>query len=292
MNNWNDPISPGTSSQPFGSQTAELAYGRAIDRNKRRRSTDGSFVHLVFKAYIAREVEKLKPRPELFTPHYRHMKPYQNALSLITTPYPKALANMAIAIGDCSAMLLFKQAIESIRSPGGCILSYIGRNMSHEQRIEAIYRLDLCMAHTRLARWLHIYKLCDDLSREAGGKDADGFVVLTNADLEQNSSRPLAQRGNPRYLEQSIMTRRMMDYANVNNNETTQNSMKRLRRIGQRLQLLVLRWGLGVLSLLDTTFTDELYEYPKVGLSVVQVLMKSKNNDCHRCRLPPIHKGR
>ena len=188
MNNWIDPISPSTPSQPCGSQTAESASERSNDRIKHRRSRDGSPFHLVFKDYIAREVEKLKSQPELFTSHISYMKPYQEELSSITTPHPKALANMVIAIGNCSAMLLFKQSIENIRSPVGYALSHIGRNMSHEQRIEAIYRLDLCMAHTRLARWLHIYKLCDDLSHEGGGKDADGFVILTNADLEQGSN--------------------------------------------------------------------------------------------------------
>lgn len=276
MNNWIDPISPDSSSQPSGRHRAELVSARGSDSNKRRNSREGSLVHIVFKAYISREVEKLKARPELFTPHYNHMKPYRDALSSIKTPHPKALANMAVAIGDCSAMLLFKQAIESIRSPEGCALSHIGRSMPHEQRLEAIYRLDLCMAHTRLARWLHIYKLYDDLSHEAGGKDTDGFVVLTNADLEQDSTRPLvpAQRGNPRNLEQTTITRRMMDCANVDNRggarlEKTKNSMKRLRRIGHRLQMLVVRWRLGVLSLLDTTFTDELYVHHKVGMRVI-----------------------
>ena len=271
--NWIDPISPSTSSQPCRRRRAELARARGNDSNKVRNSREGNLVHLVFKSYIAHEVEKLKHRPELFTPHYNHMKPYQDELSSITTPHPRALANMAVAIGDCSAMLLFKQAIQSIRFPDGSALSHIGRNMSHTQRLEAIYRLDLCMAHTRLARWLHIYKLCDDLSHETGGRDADRFVVLTNADLEQDPNRPLAiaQRGNPRNIEQTTITRRMMDYANVNcgdgvRPERFKTSMKRLRRIGQRLQMMVLRWDLGFLSLLDTTFTDELYVHHQAGV--------------------------
>ena len=276
MENWIDPISPSTSSQPCRRRRAELAPARRNDSNRSRNSKDGSIIHLVFKAYITRELEKLRFRPELFTPHYNHMKHYQDALSSIMTPHSKALATMAIAIGDCSAMLLFKQATENIRSPSGCMLSGIGRNMSHEQRMEAIYRLDLCMAHTRLARWLHIYKLCEDLTHQAGGKDAEGFVVLTNADLEQDPNRPhaSAQRGNPRNLEQTAITRRMMDCANMDNRgaarlERTQSSTKRLRRIGQRLQMLVLRWDLGALALLDTTFTDELYVYCKMRVQVI-----------------------
>ena len=271
-----DPICPSTSSQPYRRWRAGLASARGDDSKRHRDSRSQGIVHGLFKAYIDREAEKLKSRPELFTPHYNHMKPYQEALISITTSHPKALATMAIAIGDCSAMLLFKQAIENIRSPSDCILFDIGRSLSHEQRLKAIYRLDLCMAHTRLARWLHIYKLYEDMSHKAGGKYADGFVVLTNADLEQDSNRShaSARRGNPRNLEQSAITRRMRDCVDMDGRgsvllDGTQNSTKRLRRIGRRLHMFVLRWDLGVLSLLDTTFTDELCVYRRMGVQVI-----------------------
>ena len=220
---------------------------------------------MIFKVYFTREGEKLQNQPELFARHYGYMEIYQDALCSIKTPHQRALADMAVAIGDCSAMLLLKQAIESIRSSPAGGSFHVGREMSQKQRLEVIHHLDLCMAHLRIARWLHIYKLYEDLSRDVGGKDADGFVVLTNADLSRSSTEPrvLAQRGNPRNIEQASITRRMMDHAGMDNSggghlEKTKKSMKRLRRVGQRLQLLANRWGLGVLSLLGAGFTDDL----------------------------------
>ena len=48
-----------------------------------------------------------------------------------------------------------------------------------EQRLEAIYRLDIRMAHLRIARWLHIHKLYEALARDVGGRDIEDFVIVT-----------------------------------------------------------------------------------------------------------------
>ncbi|TKA68557.1 hypothetical protein B0A55_11213 [Friedmanniomyces simplex] len=117
------------------------------------------------------------------------------------------------------------------------------------------------MAHLRLARWLHIHKLYEELSRHIGGRDVDGFVVMIDADLGQTLSRPraLAQCGNPRNLELASIAERMMDHAGGSNGggaeqRKSKNSMKRLRRVGQRLQRMVHRWGLGMMRLTDAAF--------------------------------------
>lgn len=244
---------------------AGLRSSTRKDVTKLLPSKTESQIRLVFKAYINHEAQKLQTQPELFVQHYGHMKSYQEALSSIKTPYHKVLAKMALAIGDCSAMLVLKQAIESIRSPSSGSSFHVGRDMSHKERLDAIHYLDLCMAHLRIARWLHIFKLYEEISRDIGGKDADNFVVLTNADLGQSSTEPrtLAQRGNPRNLEQASITRRMMDHTGADNSgggdqRRTRNSMNRLRRVGHRLQLQVNQWGLGVLSLLGAGFTEDM----------------------------------
>ena len=258
-------VSPNVS-QACKRQTASPGSCKRKDSTRPIASRTEGPIRMIFKAYVAREGQKFQQQPQVFTRHYGRIKSYEAALTSITTPNPKALANMAVAIGDCSAMLVLKQAIESVRAPPTSHSFHVGQAMSPEQRLDTIHRLDLRMAHLRLARWLHIYKLYEELSHDVGGgKNVDGFVVLTDGDLGQSSSGPLgsAQRGNPRNLEQASITRRMMDVVGADNSGSgdrgkTKSSMKRLRRVAQRLHLLVHQWGLGVLSLLGAGFTDDL----------------------------------
>lgn len=123
-----------------------------------------------------------------------------------------------------------------------------------EQRLEAIHRLDIHMAHIRIARWLHIHKLYETLATGVGGGDVDDFVIVTNADqgqILQGYSTP-SRRGNPRNIEKATITRQMGRCASgtasgSGNHSTANRYLTRFRGIGKRLQLLINRWGLGVL---------------------------------------------
>ncbi|KAK0247068.1 hypothetical protein LTS09_017778 [Friedmanniomyces endolithicus] len=115
--------------------------------------------------------------------------------------------------------------------------------MSPEERLSIFHHQDVYMAHLRLARWLHIHKLYEELSRHIGGRDVGGFVVMTDADLGQTLGEPraLAGSGNPRNLERASIAERMMDHAGGSNGggaekRKSKNSVKRLRRTGQRLR--------------------------------------------------------
>jgi hypothetical protein len=218
-----------------------------------------------FEAYTAHEARKLQRSPGAYTEHYSHMEGFQKALANIDTPKHRAVASLSLAIGDASAIVLLKQAIRSARSLTVDSWFCIGRDMLLEQRLEAIYRLDIRMAHLRIARWLHIHKLYETLARDVGGRDIEDFVIVTNVDrghaLVGHWTSP--QRGNPRNIEKASITRRMGRYAGgtasgSDSGSTTNKYLSRLCRTGERLQLLINRWGLGVLCLLGTGFTDNL----------------------------------
>ena len=252
------PTSP-SMTQRLEERKASVRSMKKKNRTTRLFTATENPIHLVVIAYLVQESRKFQHEPELFRQYYGHMKCYEEACTSIETSNHKGLANMAIALGDSSAMLLLRQAIESIRSPRNDDSLQVEVRLPAKDRLEAIYHLDLCMAHLRLARWLHIYKLYEELSKDVGGKDADGFVVLTNKPLSST------QQGNPRNLEQTGITKRMKTVAGGANSEgegreRLKSSANRLRRIGKRLQQLVHRhqWGIGVLSLLGTGFTDEL----------------------------------
>ncbi|TKA62353.1 hypothetical protein B0A55_12485 [Friedmanniomyces simplex] len=219
----------------------------------------------VFETYFAREFKKLQHRPELFPRHHGHMEPYQEALSSIKAAHDTTLANMAVAIGDCSAMIILQQAIASIRAPLDGDSFHVSQDMSSEQRLKAIMHLDLRIAHLNLAHRLHVHKLYEHLSSQIPGGDAGGLVLLSNADLgpSLSESRAAAPRGNPRHRRQANITTLMTDRVHADNSSggdrrKSRTYMKRLRRLGRRLQLLVHRWGLGILYLLGAGFTDDL----------------------------------
>ena len=278
-------------SQTCVEQRPELVSPGVEDSGEADVPRKGSSLQRIFDAYIDQEAQKLQSQPELLVQHYNHIYSYQGALCAAETSEQRAMAKMVVAMGDCSAILLLKQAVENIRSPDTFDMFNVGQTMSPEQRFEAIRRLDLRMAHTKLVRWLHIHSLYEELSRNIGGKDADGFVVLTNVNLEQspNEPRALAKRGNPRSLEQASITKRMVGHIDTNQSrrgrrEPSNYSKKRLRRLGRRLQLLVHRWGLGVLALLGTYFTDELYFYLHRRIRFVRILTIDQNfNPPRRC---------
>lgn len=257
----------------------------------------GDSTHQIFEAYISHEARKLQQSPGAYMEHYSHMELYQKALSNIATQKHSAIASLALAIGDCSAMILLKQATQSVRSPTVDCWVRIGRDMFLEKRLEAIYHLDLRMAHLWIARWLHIYKLYEELFGSVGGRGVDDFVVLTSVDQDQTLAecRTSVRRGNLRNIEKASITRRMAKQVGNTNGRagdrfTTNKSLNRLRRIGARLQLFINQWGLGTLCLLGTRFTDNLYHLLlMIELRKIPVLTKNQIDADPRCFLSPIY---
>src|ERR1700753_2009175 len=104
-------------SQPCKRRTAGKGSSRVKDSTKPLPSRKGNPIGTIFKAYTTRESQKFQTQSELFERYYGHMEIYQGSLSSIKTQHQEALADMALAIGDCSAMVLLKQAIEGVRLP-------------------------------------------------------------------------------------------------------------------------------------------------------------------------------
>lgn len=118
------------------------------------------------------------------------------------------------------------------------------------ERLAAIDDLSACMAHFTLAQRMHIYMLYKEALFEGGqgGKAANGrdpFIL-------ESGVTSVRSRGNPNHLQTAAITRSMT--APGRNPARA----KQLRRVGRRLDVLVEKFGRGVLALLDEKLTHEM----------------------------------
>jgi hypothetical protein len=161
-----------------------------------------------FEIQTAHEARKLQRSPGAYAEHYSHMECFRKALADIDTSKHSAIASLSLAIGDASAIVLLKQAIQSARSLTVDSWFCIGRDMLLEQRLEAIYRLDIHMAHLRIARWLHIYKLYETLAT---------LLSVPNKDREEREKKKTKVKKIPANCSQSTrMNSGSVDYPRSN----------------------------------------------------------------------------
>lgn len=204
-------------------------------------------------AYVDHEkVKNIDPQEQ------RHivntMRAYQHAILRARPPSQPSLAVLVMSIGDSSALLLVKEAIQGLRSPQVSDFLCVDRQMPISERIHIIERIGCCTALLKVVRWLHIVTLWENLSQRAGD-GADHFVLATPDSVSQHATK----KGNPRYLARSEIAKGLSDISgpkdgNSDCNEACQNT--RLRRLGQRLGLFVRNWGQGILLILGQTLSD------------------------------------
>ena len=138
-----------------------------------------------------------------------------------------------------------------------------GASFNLVQRIRIIEKLNSNVAYMCFLRRCHIHQLLSDYDA-CGAKNIDSFVNLTPIDLERSMSR--GQPGNPNYRDDSEVSKKMMKelYPALTPLESTYRSKLRfvggLRNLGKRIQLLVERFGHGIIGLLpvavDTSAKD------------------------------------
>ncbi|KAK6431187.1 hypothetical protein LTR95_012655 [Oleoguttula sp. CCFEE 5521] len=182
------------------------------------------------------------------------MVAYQIAILRYPAAYQQSLAFLLISIGDSSAFLLVKEAIQGLRLPQvGCSLC-VDRQMPISERLQIVKKLGCCTALLKLVRWLHIVTLWEDLSQKAGDGD-NGFVLATPDSFTQH----VAKKGNPRNLARSEVTEglsaiRSSELGSSECNE--EDPGPHLRRLGQRLGLMIRKWGQGILLILGQDLSD------------------------------------
>ena len=238
-------------------KTGTRGDGRVTKRDARTRKARGSgrpqhdSLSCIVGTYVILEGEK-----DITSQEHTHigktMKAYENVVLQAPATSQLPLAILATSIGDCSALLLLKEAIQGLRSSSSSDCLCIDKLMTVSERIRIIEQIGVCTALLRLVRLLHIVTLWEDLSWRAGGA-SDRFVVVTPDLVTQHTTR----RGNPRNLARADIAQGLSD-PQGSHDRSSQNDTKstRLRRLGQRLGLIAGRWGQGALLILGQGLSE------------------------------------
>ncbi|QIW96786.1 hypothetical protein AMS68_002304 [Peltaster fructicola] len=206
-------------------------------------SARGKGCQTVLESYMGRELARLG-NADSFGQHYKQFAEYQQALHSLELPeaQKKAAAKLITAFGDSSALLLLKSALLNIQDGGHMPV----KGLSIPDRLRVISSLECSAENTRLIYWLHLYEMLQDLSRQLEAEDVGN-------EPSSDARGQLKKFGNPQNQRQSRISQLML--ANMPSGYATDTKTKRLRRIAQRLLLLVEQWnGYGVIALLGAGF--------------------------------------
>ncbi|KAK5711677.1 hypothetical protein LTR17_018258 [Elasticomyces elasticus] len=180
---------------------------------------------------------------------------YYAAISGISTRYHDTLVRFVQCIGSSSAVFSLRLVVSNFRGlhinqSGKLSATRIATSRSCAERIAAIDDLSACMSHYALARRMHIYMLYKE-ALEQTGQSADITMRHDPFILESGNSPPRG-RGNPLNNRRAAVTRSMMAPGQ------SPGRVGRLRRLGQRLDILVSTFGRGILGLLDENLSPEM----------------------------------
>ncbi|EPE34260.1 RNase III [Glarea lozoyensis ATCC 20868] len=123
-------------------------------------------------------------------------------------------------------------------------------NLPLKERVEAIEGLNDDIMYKSFLKRCHILELFTSLS--GSHKTSDGFINETNQTL---SGDPRSQLGNPLVMEDSKVSKEMLAqlYPGLDRNSPEYSRKERfvnkLRKTGQRLDLLVQKFGFGIIGL-------------------------------------------
>lgn len=124
-------------------------------------------------------------------------------------------------------------------------------DLSPKERVEAIEALNDNVMYMSFLKRCHILELFRSLS--GSHKTSDGFVHETIQSISRN---PRSQLGNPLVMEDSRISKGMLAqlYPDLDQKSPEysrkERSVNRLRKIGQRLDLLVQNFGFGMIGLI------------------------------------------
>lgn len=237
-------------SQSLGSPQVTTRSHRGIDEVT---SPDESDITGSSQATVFGPVDPETEASEVIRVAFETLGPqYCTAISSISVKHRVTLIRFVQCIASTSAVLSLRLVLYNLRDlcleqSGKHSATGIGAPRSSAERIAAIDDLSACMSHFALARLMHIYMFY----KEAVGRTDQGADVVLRQDafvLESGRTTP-RERGNPLHNRKAAVTRNMM---------TSGQSTKRigrLRRVGERLDILVSRFGCGILGVLD----EELY---------------------------------
>lgn len=162
------------------------------------------------------------------------------------------------AIGSVESLVSLKSMAEiGRRSIAGKQTTHIGA-LTTLERMKVVERLNSNIAYNIFQRRYHIYHLLVD-SRAAHQKTSDGFVNSTWQSMSTNN-RP--RMGNPQNLDDNQLSKNILEKLHPDLIPGTPEHKKKLRnmgnirKLGERFEILVERFGYGIIGLLPLPGDD------------------------------------
>lgn len=162
------------------------------------------------------------------------------------------------AVGSVESLVSLKNMVEiGRRSIAGKQPTEIG-SLTTVDRMRLVERLNTKIAYNVFERRYHIYHLLVD-SRAAHQKTSDGFVNSTWQSISTNSA---PRMGNPQNLDDSQLSKNILKTLHpalipgTLEYKKKLRSMGNIRKLGERFEILVERFGYGTIGLLPLPVDD------------------------------------
>ena len=177
--------------------------------------------------------------------------------SLGLESHVNVLRVLSLTIGSCESLVVLKEILRAYRDPSSGSLE-TARDLSNAKRLETIRSLSGNAAFFNLLKKCHIHRLFTD-NKDSLCDPTDNFIIST---AQSVTTRPKGETGNPRNSAEAKITKSIMTevYPEVDLNSADYRLKYRevteLRRTGRRLDMLISRFGLGILGLLPLAQQD------------------------------------
>ena len=177
--------------------------------------------------------------------------------SLGLESHVNVLRVLSLTIGSCESLVVLKEILRAYRDPGSGSLETT-RDVSNAKRLETIRSLSGNAAFLNLLKKCHIHRLFTD-NKDSLCDPTDNFIISTTKSV---TTRTRGETGNPRNSAEAKITKSIMRevYPEVDSNSADYRLKYRevteLRRTGRRLDMLISRFGLGILGLLPLAQQD------------------------------------
>lgn len=161
------------------------------------------------------------------------------------------LSMILVTIACPHSIIALREIIRKERGHRSLQSCFLRDGISRQERYEIIHELDRRTAIIQLVRWYHIL----DLFRECGGSETrstTGYVITTSADFVSRSRN----FGNPGHTDDANVSLAMLKeiFPNLSPNaegyEKKLSAIRKLRKLGKRLNTLTMRFGRGVIGLM------------------------------------------
>ncbi len=179
--------------------------------------------------------------------------------SLGLESHVNVLRVLSLTIGSCESFVVLKEILRAYRDPSSSPLK-AARDVSNAKRLETIRSLSGNAAFFNLLKKCHIHKLFTD-NKDPLCNPTDNFIISTAKSV---TTRPRGETGNPRNSAEAEITKSIMKevYPGVNSKSgdyrLKYREVTELRRTGRRLDMLISRFGLGILGILPLAQHDSI----------------------------------